>query len=58
MIRIIYIQIFSRREFRVSKGTLLAGKDLRGQVFILDIYCPLSYEDPNHLQQVGKVNLY
>ncbi len=29
----------------------------RGQVFILDIYRPMSYKDPNHLQQMGKASL-
>jgi hypothetical protein len=29
---------------------LKALKKHRGQVFILDIYCPISYKDPIHLQ--------
>ena len=38
------------------KITEIMGKQ-RGQVFILDIYYPMSYKDPNHLQQMGKANL-
>ena len=40
-----------------EKGRLIPlMQKQRGQVFILDIYPPMSYENPNHLQPVGQAN--
>jgi hypothetical protein len=41
------------REKVVDRLLAAISEKHRGQVFILDIYFPMSYKDPNHLKQMG-----
>ncbi len=34
----------------IKNSKFIKEQKHRGQVFILDIYCPISYKDPIHLQ--------